>query len=147
MGRSIIKIVDKKTNTPYYAIWSSIVDAPVTNGMNLEEFHKYYQEKYGNAGMEQLADRLQRVEKNGTSSHIDDNVEQEIAFNRAGPGECCLTYDEIVRFYCLGEKVDEEHPCWERRKNFLTTIAETQGGLNNKDLDTAFEKFPYNVVS
>lgn len=48
MPRYIIKIKDK------YFEWSTIVDAPVTNGMSLTEFRSYYQSEYGEDAMKNL---------------------------------------------------------------------------------------------
>jgi hypothetical protein len=40
MGRFICKFEDK--DDVYYLEWSTVVDAPVTFGMSLEEFKEYY---------------------------------------------------------------------------------------------------------
>ena len=95
MGRSIVKIDE------YYLEWSSVVDAPVTFGMPLEEFEEYYRARYGIDSLDGLADRMERVEKTGTSSRLDKNLEEFIASNRAGKNETCLTLEEIKDWYCI----------------------------------------------
>lgn len=63
MPSFIIKVKDEKFNKDYYMEWSTIVDAPVTYGMSLDEFKEYYKEQYGIKGMEGLEDRMTRVEE------------------------------------------------------------------------------------
>jgi len=83
--------------TDYYLEWSSIVDAPVTYGMTLDEFRCYYQEEYGNQGMKGLDERLQRVDEIGHSDRIcREPIREWIKGNRAGKGEKEATYDEII---------------------------------------------------
>ncbi len=75
MGRVFIKIKDK------YFIWSSVVDAPVSKGMDLDET-KIMQD----AGQCQV--------------FWEGPLDEMIAANRAGKNEETLTADEIYeRFY------------------------------------------------
>jgi hypothetical protein len=99
MPRYIIKIED------YYLDWSTIVDAPITFGLDLKRFNKYYEEEYGRVGMLNLPERLNRVDEKGTSSLDYESVEDLIDFNRAGPNESCLTLDEIYSAYCLKKPI------------------------------------------
>lgn len=63
MGKFIIKIHD------HYLEWSTIVDAPITLGMSLDEFRAYYQDMYGRAdAMYGLPDRIARADATGTSA-------------------------------------------------------------------------------
>lgn len=98
MPKYIIKLSEE--NTSWYLEYSSVVDAPITYGMSLEEFKEYYQEEYGRSSMAELENRLQRVEERGTSSHVDTSVEEQLAFNRAGENETCLSIKEIINKYC-----------------------------------------------
>lgn len=93
----IIKLTKGKRD--YYFEWSEVVDAPVTKGMSLEQFKKYYQAEYGKKGIEKLAERLARVEEKGCS-HIFENLDEFIKFNRAGDNEKCLTKAELIKKYC-----------------------------------------------
>ncbi len=79
-----------------YFEWSTVVDAPVTHGMTLDEFTAYYKQEYGRSGAPQLAERLVRVEEKGTSSHIHRSVDELIRNNRAGDDETCASREEIV---------------------------------------------------
>lgn len=106
MGRAILKIP-----TPIgdrYLEWGSITDSPITYGMTREEFYEYYREEYGNAGMQELESRMQRVDAKGTSNYDDPDLESAIAGNRAGAGETEMTLEQIVGYYCVkrgfGEK-------------------------------------------
>jgi hypothetical protein len=101
MPRYIVKLTDEKTNTNYYLEWSTVVDAPITYGMSLEEFNDYYKEEYGNSGLEQLAARMERVEQKGTSSMLDASADEVISFNRAGDGETCITKEQIIQKFCI----------------------------------------------
>lgn len=88
----IIKIKDR------YFIWSTIVDAPLYGGMDLETLQKYTILLFGDIGLHNLPMRLERVEKTGTSQHYS-NLEMVLATNRAGDGEKHLTSDEIYDNY------------------------------------------------
>jgi hypothetical protein len=93
MPRAIIKIKDK------YFEWSTVVDAPVTNGMTEAELLEYVKERHGSEGLRQLPERLARVRANGTSFHAYGNLDELLKLNRAGDGETCLTKDEIYAKY------------------------------------------------
>jgi len=93
MSRYIIKIKDK------YFEWSTIVDAPITNGMSLSEFRSYYQSEYGENGMKNLDERLKLVEAKGISSILDHNLEEFIKYNHAGDNETRLSMNEIYEKY------------------------------------------------
>jgi len=93
MPTCIAKIKNK------YFEWSTIVDAPVTYGMSLEQFKEYYKHQYGQSGMDKLEDRLKRVEKTGTYFHDGMTVRELLQGNRAGPDEKCATEDEILDQY------------------------------------------------
>lgn len=96
----IVKLTDKKDSKDYYLEWSTVVDAPVTRGMSLDEFKRYYQCRYGEEGFDKLPDRLSRVEQKGTSSIEDRSVESLITLNRAGEAENHLDYDDLIEEYC-----------------------------------------------
>ena len=93
MPRYIIKIKDR------YFEYSTVVDAPVTYGMTLDEFKKYYTEEYGRSSEVNLKQRLERVESKGTSSYMDESVEATISGNVAGENGKSLTVDEIYEKY------------------------------------------------
>jgi len=98
MGHSIIKLNDGKQD--YYLEYSSVVDAPITYGMGLEEFKEYYREEYGRNGSEGLEQRLARVEAKGTSDYSDKGVDDTLVCNRAGKNETRLTKQQIIEMYC-----------------------------------------------
>lgn len=114
----IVKLTDKKTDTPYYMEWSTVTDSPATYGMPLDEFKEHYKDQYGARGMEELPKRLKRVEESGCSDAIDRSpVEEWITSNRAGEwtgrwtaekgGTVCLSYEELVQIYCIDRPDDE----------------------------------------
>jgi len=100
MPRYIVKLHD------HYFEWSTIVDAPVTFGMTLDEFTEYYEAEYGHDGMRDLPERLARVEEYGTSGLCGQTPNDLISgYNRAGPDECYLTLNEVYLAYCLHQPI------------------------------------------
>lgn len=99
MPSFIVKLQD------YYFEYSTIVDAPVTFGLPLDEFKKYYREEYGQQGIDNLGPRLERVEKYGSSQIGGIAADDVLLWNRAGPDEVELTPDEIYQAYCLRESI------------------------------------------
>lgn len=90
MSKHIIKVADR------YMEYSTIVDAPVTAPMTLEEFTAYYKAEYGRAEMRDLPYRLRRVDEVGTSSLLDTCWHETIAGNRAGePDQRSLSPEEF----------------------------------------------------
>lgn len=109
MGRSICKI--PHGGKDYYLIWSTVVDSFVTFGMELEEFTAWMREEEGNRYMEATHPaRMERVEKYGTSSRMDNSVEEVIGCNRCGPGEERLSMEGIIYLFITmrGKEVDGE---------------------------------------
>lgn len=107
MPRYIVKleggVKGARKGGPWYMEWSTIVDAPVSPGLPLEDFKQYYREQYGEQGMRELEGRLERVEAQGTSSHMGGTAFERVRRNRAGDKERSLRYREIVRHYCQDE--------------------------------------------
>jgi hypothetical protein len=100
MSRPIVKIKDK------YCEWTTIWDAPATPMMSLDYFTAHYRCRYGTDGMRDFADRMERVERNGTSLHDGCSAEDLISGNRAGDGEKELTMHEIYDRYQGGSGGD-----------------------------------------
>lgn len=98
MYYTICKFTDDQ-GKDYYLEWSNIADAPVTNGMDLESFIRYYRDEYGRREFEELPDIMARVEENGTSSH-GTNLDDLIVRNRAGDNKEELTKKQIIEKYC-----------------------------------------------
>jgi len=89
----------------YYFEYSTIVDAPVTFGMSLDEFKEYYQVEYGRQGMNGLPERLERVEAKGSSAIDREDATDTLSGNRAGPNESELTVEQIYQAYCLRQPI------------------------------------------
>lgn len=85
-----------------YLAWSSIVDAPITYGMTLDELQAYHREEYGRRGMADMPDILARLTHGGTSSR-GYTAEAILSCNRAGPNEEQLTDEQIWDQYCVRE--------------------------------------------
>jgi len=99
--------------------WSTVVDAPVTFGMTLEEFTAHYKDEYGRHGLQfEFEQRMKRVEEKGTSSQLHDSVDEVISGNRAGKNETCLTKEQIIAGYCRNR--DEDRIPVGKRFNFDT---------------------------
>ena len=90
----IIKLRDK------YLEWSTVVDAPLTPGLTLEQLQEHIGSKYGPERLKHLPARLERVHRCGTSTLEGISVADLIASNRAGENETRLTEDEIYERYC-----------------------------------------------
>lgn len=104
MPRYIIKLTDALDNKDYYLEWSTVVDAPVTYGMGLEDFKKHYQQRYGTEGMRELPEKLARVEENGISGMSPfDDLQAEMSDNRAGDNETHLDLEGILDRYCRNQ--------------------------------------------
>jgi hypothetical protein len=82
-----------------YVEWSTVVDAPISSTMTLEQLREYIREEYGQAGLERLPARLERVERTGTSGLDGGTLAGYLACNRAGADESCLSREEIIRLY------------------------------------------------
>ena len=106
MPRHIVKL--ERNGETRYMEWSTVVDAPVSDLMDLEAFRKHYRYYYGDHGMSELPERMARVDKFGTSAmNPPESAEALIAFNRAGPGESCLTVEELWNKYTYMEASDD----------------------------------------
>lgn len=92
MGRAIIKIND------LYFEWSTVVDAPVTYGMSLDQLRAYVKEETGRQGLEQLERDLSGIDKTGSQYHYT-SLKEVISSNRAGPKERKLTKQQIYDTY------------------------------------------------
>ena len=90
MGRGLIKIKD------LYFEWSTVVDAPVSGGMTLDQLTEYTRFRQGQDGVDELPNRLKRIEQTGTSFY-DDTLADLLACNRAGAGESHLSAEEIYQ--------------------------------------------------
>ena len=105
MPRYIVKM--EKDGTEAYMEWSTIVDAPVTYLLPLQEFKDYYRDEYGRHGMKDFEYRMGRVEETGISAH--DGVREYDSlwrYNRAGENETQLTKDEIWQKYYVNRPKD-----------------------------------------
>jgi hypothetical protein len=108
MSRLIIKL--QQDNQSWYLEWSSIVDAPTTYGMSLDEFKEFYREEYGRQSVKELEERLERVEQKGTSSMMHESADDVISFNRAGQKESKLSKQQIIDVYCTRVISEKERP-------------------------------------
>lgn len=100
MPESIVKLTD--AGVERYLIWSTIVDAPVSDTLTRADVEATYQHQPG------FSERMARVEKHGTSCREPTSVEDLVAFNRAGRGEACLTLDQILDHYVRGYPLAKE---------------------------------------
>lgn len=99
MPRYIIKLHSSSRRKDYYLEWSTVVDAPVTRGMSLDEFKEYYRNHSGDR-VDSLDVRLLRVEKTGTSA-FNETLKSVIADNKAGENGKHLTFNELLGKYCF----------------------------------------------
>lgn len=106
MARFIGKLKHPKTKKVYYFEWSTIVDAPCTYMMSFEEFLEWYRAEYGDRGMRDLQERLERVERNGTSEFgLKPSYKDFISYNRAGENESRIkTISKMIEYYLPEQK-------------------------------------------
>lgn len=87
MGRGIIKLEDDR-----YLEWSTVVDAPVSASLDRDEAVKAWGEE-----------RIARADEKGTSFlDVTESAANYVRLNRAGPGETCLTMEQICKGYKPG---------------------------------------------
>lgn len=103
MPRFIIKLSDEITGKDYYIEWSTVVDAPVTYGVSLEDFKEYYKNEYGNNGMKGFDSLIEETNKSGTSSPYY-NLQSLLDYNRAGENDKTLDKESILEKYCRNWK-------------------------------------------
>ena len=107
MGCYIIKI--EHEGKEYFLEWSEITDAPITYGMEYEEFADYYKDEYGRQSFEtNFKCRMERVNEKGTSSMMHESMEQLIENNRAGKNEKHLSLKGIIKKYIIERPKDVE---------------------------------------
>jgi len=100
MGRIIIKLKG------WYFIWSTVVDAPITYKMTIDEITDYIRFQNGEEGVRLLPERLKRVEEKGTSSYVYKSVEAVIRCNRSGKNESNLSLENFISIY-IDETMEE----------------------------------------
>lgn len=108
MPRFICKVAEG--DQVWYLEWSTVVDAPVTFGMSLEDFKAYYKDEYGRSSLDELEKRLERVEAKGTSSMIHDSAEDVMDWNRAGKDGSSLSRQQLIDVYCTRIIQENERP-------------------------------------
>lgn len=108
MGTIILKLTDEHTNFDYYIEWSSVIDAPISVGMDIESFKKYYLEKYGTVEKQNICELLKRVDKSGTSSRFE-TLPETLSFNRAGKNETTLSKNKLIQHYCIEKNLWREY--------------------------------------
>jgi hypothetical protein len=80
-----------------YNFYSSISDTCwFVSGITREQLEAVYKEEYGNSGMRDLPQRLERAHKKGTSCRLSPNLERFLICNRAGENESTLPFEEFV---------------------------------------------------
>lgn len=88
MARGILQL-----GPDMYVEWSSVADAPATYIMTKDELIRYL------GGIEICRERIERMDKTGTSYIDYDNNESFFEFNRAGDKEECLTKEQMIEKY------------------------------------------------
>lgn len=74
-------------NEGAYNFYSNISDrALFESALTLEQLKKYYKEEFGDHGMKELGERLDRAHETGTSA-VGDTLKSTIMCNRAGENE------------------------------------------------------------
>lgn len=66
------------------------------SGLTLDQLTEFYSQEYGHSGSKDLEFRLQRAHERGTSSFIDNSLEDCVRLNRAGPREQRMKVDDFI---------------------------------------------------
>lgn len=102
MPRYIVKVGDR------YGEWSTIVDAPVSKLMPLDEFTAYYAEQYGKNSLPHLSVRLSRVEAKGTSEVNASCADDTMDLNRYGDGGERISVKRVIEKWKQATDFPEE---------------------------------------
>jgi hypothetical protein len=94
MGHIIAKFGDR------YMDWTTVSDGPLTPLLTLPELKRYIVERYGYKALDELPERLARIEKFGTSSQMGTTAEDLLSNNSCGPGRKCVeSAEEMIRLF------------------------------------------------
>lgn len=96
MPRFICKFTHPQSMIDMYFDWSTVVDAPVTAPLTRQEYIDSNAAEYN--CVDELMVRLDRADKKGTSSMIDDSFDSVIQGNRAGEKESHLSKDKLIAY-------------------------------------------------
>ena len=92
-----------------YNFYSSVVDTCMfVSGLTLDQVKQWYKEEYGNHGMRDLPERLDRAHRKGTSCRLHSNLREFLVCNRAGKDEAELPYEEFVEQFLTIRASDDE---------------------------------------
>lgn len=94
MGRAIISF--EHAGERWFAVWSSVVDAPLTCALTEPELREWFTWQYGAQGASGWAAAVWLAKEFGTSDRRDDGAQETAALNRAGRGETQLTWEQLV---------------------------------------------------
>lgn len=110
MGQSLIKLIDPLDQKEYWLVWSTVVDAPITYGLSLDELREYWREEYGRSGMDGLERSIELANETGFSSRIRKSLEDVICANHAADDGSELTLEQIIQKYCRDRPADDDEP-------------------------------------
>lgn len=83
-----------------YNIYGTIADGPhYESALTLEQLTEVIGREFGEAGLRELPQRLERAHRTGCSSMRGETLEDCIACNRAGPNEANIPVAEFVERY------------------------------------------------
>lgn len=117
MGRFIVKLTDNK-----FIEWSTIVDCPVSSVMSKEEAIEFsYKSKMSLAdvGKTQIEEyrrkeaiqAIELADETGMSVPSDRDIEDFLAYNRAGENEKCISdLDELIETYTYSKDKKDKFP-------------------------------------
>lgn len=92
-----------------FNVYTTIADGCYfESGLTLDELKEWYKEEYGNNGMMELDQRLERVLKKGTSAINDTDLKDTISCNRAGKNEEYMSYQKFIDKFLVINPVDRE---------------------------------------
>ena len=124
MARTIVKMNDK------YFLYSTIVDAPISDAMTREKMAAYLLVEYVRVYMQEIEEVLQRTDSKGTSSVYANSAEDTLAANRAGPNEEELTPEGLWKYFFEDADFD---PSWVVHRDDFGNIITNEKSSNQQN--------------
>lgn len=83
-----------------YFDWDMNIDKPLTIGLSLDEFNKYYHKTYPPKLVRRLAAHSEALLKTGVSCSLYASWRDVLSFNKTGPEDTALSINQFKKAYC-----------------------------------------------
>lgn len=102
MVNCVIRLIkrDKKKHRFFYMVWDLTTDAPVTRGLELEEFKKMYLTEFGEAKFKKLDKSLAKTHRTGISNFHIPSIRHFFMMDHTKKRGSELTEKMLIDDYC-----------------------------------------------